>query len=78
VTALLIVPGRSGVQYAATAGNGIYRNVNGGAAWSSINDGLASLDVRALILASGDAGALFAATASGVFQLIAHDLPRRH
>lgn len=76
ITALLMPAGRSAVLYAATSGNGVYRSSDGGASWISINDGLANLDVRALVLAPGG-NDIFVATSSGVFQLTVHNLPLR-
>ena len=65
----LVVAGPSGVVYAATSGNGVYRSTDGGEHWSDFSDGLASLDVRALAFAPGLPGTLYAATASGVFKM---------
>jgi hypothetical protein len=50
------------VLYLGPSGGGVFRSMDGGANWSSLNDGLQSLQIRALAVSSG----LYAATPSGV------------
>ena len=66
ITAIVVDASSSKTVYVATSGAGIFRTIDGGANWTVFNDGLASLDVRVLVLASG---ALYAGTSGGVFTL---------
>ena len=67
VTTLLIV--NSNNIYAGTSGGGVYKTVDAGTHWVSLNDGLTDLDVRGLSISPGAAGTLYAATANGIFEL---------
>lgn len=65
VRALAIHPVRTSVVYAATYGLGIYKSLNGGSSWATINLGLASTKVRDIAIHPAKPETLFAATATG-------------
>ncbi len=65
VRSIAIHPVRTGVIYAATYGSGIYKSLNGGKNWSTINLGLVNTNVRDVELLPLQPDTLFAATGTG-------------
>ena len=65
VRGLAIHPVRTGVIYAATFGGGIYKSVNGGSSWATINLGLVSTMVRDVAMNPARPETLMAATSTG-------------
>jgi photosystem II stability/assembly factor-like uncharacterized protein len=69
-TALKIDSNSSNVLYLGTSNSGVFRSVDGGANWSAFNDGLTNLQIRALDVAHGSPGTVYAATPGGVFKIL--------
>jgi photosystem II stability/assembly factor-like uncharacterized protein len=69
-TALKIDLANSNILYLGTSNSGIFRSVDGGANWSAFNDGLTNLQIRALDVARGNPGTVYAATSAGVFKIL--------
>ncbi len=68
IAALVIDPANSLTVYAGTAGDGVYRTLDGGASWTRSSAGIADLRITALVIAT-DGSALYAGTrTSGVFK----------
>ena len=70
VNALVLDPGHTDVLYVGTSGYGVFKSSDGGSTWAPFNDGLTHLDVRALLIARGDATTVYAGTPGGVFKLV--------
>ena len=68
-TALKIDLLNSNILYLGTSNSGVFRSVDGGANWSAFNDGLTNLQIRALDVARGSPGTVYAATPGGVFKI---------
>ena len=57
--------------YAALAGVGIYKTINGGIAWTALSKtGLTNLDALALAVTSATPPTLYAGTLSGMFRFV--------
>lgn len=69
-TALKIDLVNSNILYLGTSNSGVFRSVDGGANWSAFNDGLTNLQIRALDVARGSPGTVYAATPGGVFKIL--------
>lgn len=68
VTTALVFDGRRpGVVWAGTDGAGVFRSDDGGASWTSVNDGLLHLGIEDLAL-EPESGSLLAATPMGIFR----------
>ena len=65
VRAVIVHPIRTGIVYAATSGNGVYKSINGGKTWSAINLGLANLTVRDVAMDPARPETLFAGASTG-------------
>ncbi|HEX9002818.1 MAG TPA: Ig-like domain-containing protein, partial [Blastocatellia bacterium] len=61
--------GASGVLYAGTRTDGVYRSANGGKTWAQFNNGMSNnaLDVRSMLSVGNN---LYAGTTGGVFRLV--------
>jgi hypothetical protein len=68
MTAVVIHPGSPNILYISTSGNGVFKSGDGGASWSSFNEGLTNLEVRVLAKAPDDPITLYAGTSGGVFR----------
>ena len=53
----------------------MFKTTDGGANWSSLNEGLTSLDVQALTRTPGSSRNLYAATSRGVFTIVDNSTP---
>ncbi len=73
--ALAIDPSNPVTLFAGTVEEGIFRSTDSGATWSSLNDGLGSLGIDALVIDSAGEY-LHAATEAGVFDLRLRHLAR--
>ncbi len=62
VTAIAVDPTNADVVYVGTAQGGVYRSLNGGASWTAIFDGAASLAIGALALAPSNPTILYVGT----------------
>ena len=69
-TALKIDPANANILYLGTSNGGVFRSTDGGVNWSAYNDGLGNLQIRALVLAPGNAHTVYAGTPGGVFKLL--------
>ena len=67
ITALVLDPKLS-VLYLGTSGGGVFKSIDGAANWTPFNDGLLSLDIRALAVSSDGSGTVCAGTPGGVFR----------
>ena len=76
VSALVLDPTNSNVLYAGTSvpqpdgTPGMFKSTDGGATWSAFNDGLRSLDIRALAVSSDGSGTVYVGTPGGVFRAV--------
>ena len=70
IPALVVNPGDPRILYAGSESGGIFKSINGGANWSSVNAGLpaASFAVGALAIDPQDPTTLYAGTLGGVFK----------
>ncbi len=73
VRALAIHPSDPSIVYAGgyyqdSGKGGVYKSINGGAGWTSENDGLTDLSIWALAIDPADPDHLFAATLDGIFE----------
>ena len=55
---------------AGNSRDGVYKSVDGAATWVKFNDGLTSLEIRALAVSPCSQNMLYAATSDGIFRLI--------
>jgi photosystem II stability/assembly factor-like uncharacterized protein len=63
---LAIDPNHSLTVYAATiGGGGVFKSCDGGANWSPVNEGLTSLDVRAIVIDPNDSETVYAGGLGG-------------
>jgi hypothetical protein len=62
VSSLAADPGRSGVLYAGTFGDGVFTTTNGGMSWSTLDNGLTNTLVSVLALDAGPPTTLYAGT----------------
>jgi hypothetical protein len=69
INALIVNPGNSNAVYLATTGFGVFKSSDGSATWAPYNDGLRSIDVRALAINRGAPNIVYAATPGGVFKI---------
>jgi hypothetical protein len=65
VRGITIHPIRTGTVYAATFGLGIYKTVNNGTNWNTLNNGLVNTDVRDLTLQPDKPDTIWACTGTG-------------
>ena len=65
VRSITIHPVRRSIIYAATYGSGIYKSLNGGSSWNTINLGLLNTQVRDVAIHPANPETLFAATGTG-------------
>jgi hypothetical protein len=68
VVALVGDPASFGTLYVAIYGFGVFKTTNLGDSWTQSNNGLTTLDVRAIAVDPIRAGVVYAATGSGVFK----------
>jgi len=68
-TALVIDRAKRSVLYLGTSNAGVFRSTDSGVTWSPLNDGLTDLEIRALVVATKPAHAVYAATGGGVFKI---------
>lgn len=64
INSLVIDPSTSAVLYAATAGSGVYKSVNGGISWRSITSGLTHSWVSALAIDPSNQNTIYASNPS--------------
>ena len=65
VRAIAIHPIRTGTVYAATYGLGVYKTLNSGATWNTLNNGLVNTDVRDLTMQPDRPDTVWACTGTG-------------
>jgi photosystem II stability/assembly factor-like uncharacterized protein len=65
---IVIDPNNRQTVYAGTWDNGIFKTTNGGASWSSANNGLKGTGVRALAIDPTNSQTVYAGTGNGVFK----------
>ena len=65
VRAIAIHPIKTGTIYAGTFGNGVYKSLNGGKTWSTLNLGLVNTDVRDIALHPSNPETVYVATGTG-------------
>ena len=65
VRAVAVNPANPSVLYAGTVGNGVFKSPNGGAKWTAVNKGLASLLVLSLAIDPTAPDTLYAGTIGG-------------
>ncbi|MFN0085202.1 MAG: FG-GAP-like repeat-containing protein [Blastocatellia bacterium] len=75
INALAIEPGAPMTLYAGTNGFGVFKSVNGGAAWSAANTGLNNQTVSALAIDPGGPMTVWAGTNAGFDLLVARIAP---
>jgi len=67
VYALLIDPQNPNIVYAGTKDHGVYKTINGGEAWATMNPGLENLTVEDLALGNATPPTLHTATKDGAY-----------
>ena len=72
VVALAIDPATPTTAYAATLGSGVLGSANGGATWSTLNQGLPTANVLALVVDPAIRSTLYAGTDAGIFKTTDH------
>lgn len=65
VRALAIHPVRTGIVFAGTFGNGLFKSVNGGTSWTAVNLGLVNTDIRGIALNPVQPDTILLATGTG-------------
>jgi photosystem II stability/assembly factor-like uncharacterized protein len=68
--ALAVNPSDPEIIYAGTNSEGIYQSIDGGDNWEQINDGLTSLDIRAISVDPVNSNIVYAGTADGIFKSV--------
>jgi hypothetical protein len=69
---LVVHPSVTNLLYAGFPGGGVFKSIDSGANWEPFNNGLTTMDIRALALVPSNPGVLYAATAAGIFKIIDH------
>ncbi len=65
VNVLAVAPGNASMVYAGTVDGGVFKTIDGGAAWQALNQGLRVLDVRALAIDPVNEEVLYAGAENG-------------
>jgi photosystem II stability/assembly factor-like uncharacterized protein len=68
VLSIAVDPLNSAIVYAGTGEAGIFKSVDGGASWSSADEGFSGTGVEAIVIATRDPDILYAASSAGVFR----------
>ena len=63
MTSLVLNPNNPAITYIGTYGSGIFKSTNGGAGWSTVNQGLRSVNVGPLVVDPGNPNTVYAGTA---------------
>jgi len=67
-TALAVDPLTSSTVYAGVDGGGVFKSTDAGMTWTAVNNGLTSLDVRALAIHPAITSTIFVGTTAGMFK----------
>src|SRR2546426_472388 len=70
VNALAVDPATPATVYAGTDGAGVFKSVNGGGSWATVNTGLTNQRVSAMAIDPVTPATVYAGTLSGLFKSV--------